>query len=344
MVKALNFFDYRILSFFNEANQIRKGEFPLPRFLSFHPNYICNYNCPGCDYRKLNDEYKLNLSREDLNHLLDEFIKIGIKSIDLCGGGEPLLHPNFIEMAEKIHKNNILFGVYTNGSLLNGKRLDVIARYASYVRISLESGTNEVFKKVRNISDDSEFEKVINNIREAIRLRKELNREKELDISLKFTVGKENKDDMENAINLAKELGVDFIAFKMYRNVGVEIKDDQETIDKLALFKEKYGKDVLILGDLKKTKIEGKCWLSPLIPTVDPFGDVYICSYYRHRLDKHRIGNLLKEEFTKLWVSEKHKQLVENIDPDECNVYDCKLHKNNKFMKEVLDEGKLNFI
>ncbi len=350
---ALKYMKHRILTHYDSAKKILNGEMPFPRMLIFHPTYICNHNCIGCDFKDLNSKLKAILTPEESDRILDEMIKNGIQAVEFGGGGEPLLAPNIIQMIEKLKKNNIAMGLLTNGSKLKGDIAEAVVKNLVYVRVSLESGSKEVFKKVKNVDDDNEFENITNNLREAVNLKKKLN--SKINISLKFTVGKNNYMDMENAINLAIELGVDSIQFKLYENVdSVQLynpkerymKESRGVAAKLDELKEIYSKEILILGDLKKTKIECKCWLSPLITVIDALGEVYLCSYYRHRLDTHCIGNVLKKDFKDIWLSERHKKAIENINIEECNIYDCRFHFYNEMMKSLIidDKDALKFI
>lgn len=348
----LKYLKHRILTYYNEAHEILKGEMPLPRMAILHPTYICNHDCIGCDFKDPNTKLKEIWSEKDSDRILDELIKIGISAAEFSGGGEPLLAPNIVQAIKKLKNKGIAVGLLTNGSKLSGEILDTVIRNCTYVRVSLESGSNEVFKKVKNVKDDAEFDNIVNNIRNAVQLRKKLN--KDIDISIKFAVGTINYMDMENAINLAIDLGVDCIQFKLYENVDCRIytkrvrdlKQAKGIVAKLNELKRIYGNEILILGDLKRTKLDCECWLTPIFTLVDALGDVYLCNYYRHRMKSHCIGNLLKDDFKTIWFSKRHRDVIKNIKTEECNLYDCRFHFYNSFMKKLVQESNdvLKFI
>jgi len=157
--------------------------------------------------------------------------------------------------------------------------------------------------------------------------------------------------DMENAILLAINLGLDCIQFKLYENVDDliqlsessdegEINTEEITV-KLEELKKIYGDKIAILGDLKKTKLKKKCWLTPLIVVIDALGDVYACQYYRHRKESHKIGNLLPNKpFEEVWFSERHREVLENIKIEECNKYDCRFHIYNDILEGTIGKDK----
>ena len=352
--KIFELLRYRIFSYYHDALNIKKGIMPRPRVAVYHPTYVCNHNCLGCDFRKQNKEIKVSISREKAKIIIDQIIDFQIQGVEFAGGGEPLLYPYIVEDVKKLHKAGIAVSLITNGSLLKGKNLDAFVKYGSYIRISLESGSKDVFNKVKGITSDREFYNVVKNIEAAVNLRKKL--KKELDISIKFTVGKDNYMDMENAVMLASKLGVDSIQFKLYENVdNIEIHEEGDRylnngLDdiqrRLNVIKSTYKDKINVLGNLKKTKMKGKCWMNPIMTVIDALGDVYLCSYYRHRMDSHKLGNLFEEKYEDIWYSKKHWDTINNVKKVDCNKYGCRFHIYNDLMNEIMapEKNYLKFI
>jgi len=350
LLKAL---EYRILSYTFEANQILNGKMPIPRVAILHPTYKCNHNCIGCDFGEENKQGKV-LTKDELEHITDELIDIGVKGVEFSGGGEPLIDEEVKDIIIKLNNKEISTGVLTNGSFFSGEMQKTIIKNCSYIRVSLEAGSNDIFKRAKGITNDEEFPKIIGNIEKGLQLRESYG--SEIDIGIKFTVGRHNYSDMENAILLARNLGVDSIQFKLYENVdSIQlyknpeklIKDEKGVRIKFKDLKEKYTNSTTkIIGNLQKSKLEGKCWLSPLITVVDANGYVFLCSYYRHRQDSHKIGNIFENSFKEIWFSDRHREVIERINLDECNKYDCRFHRYNTLMAKVFDKKRdfLNFL
>jgi len=55
------------------------------------------------------------ISREKILEILFDLKKIGVKAITYSGGGEPLIHPNIIEIMNKTLEYNIDLSILTNG-------------------------------------------------------------------------------------------------------------------------------------------------------------------------------------------------------------------------------------
>ena len=127
--------------------------------------------------------------------------------------------------------------------------------------------------------------------------------------------------------------------FKAARLVASELNQEQsEAVNaQMRELRQKYPQ-MPVVGGTDKINMTTKCWLTPLQLTVDPMGEVYLCCYYRHRKEKHSIGNCFTTPLDELWYSEKHWEAIDGIEPHECNNLDCRFVKYN----QILDEAMLH--
>lgn len=87
----------------------------------------CNYKCRHC-FMSAPDYTGDHQSMEQIRHILDELEICGIRSFSLTGG-EPLIHPNFLEILDEIAKRHIqLETIYSNGALVNEKLMDELEK------------------------------------------------------------------------------------------------------------------------------------------------------------------------------------------------------------------------
>lgn len=339
---VLDYLNLRILSYYQEALQLKNGIMPAPRMAIFYPTYLCNCKCIGCDYGILNKN-SISLSLEQTNYIIDQFKEIGIKGVEFCGGGNASLHSNIIEMVDKIINYGISFGFLDNGTKIE-KLADRLVNYGSYCRISVDSGTKEGFLKYKQVDL---FNKTIKNMKLLLELRNR-NKDSKLQISYKYSIGRSNFKDIQQAIDLAYNLKVDSIQFKLIRNTQDEIKDKflLKLMNSLILQKQNKYPDFRIINNIKKTYLKINCWLSSLQFTIDAYGDVYICCYYRHRQDKHKLGNIFQKSLKEIWYSKTHWDKIAQIDIEDCNKYDCRFHYYNELMNKLVieDKAQLNFI
>ncbi|MFK7741995.1 MAG: radical SAM protein [Planctomycetota bacterium] len=112
----------------------------------------CNYACDHCiDWDILNSKEKHE--DEQLRASIERMAERGMRSVILIGGGEPTLYPGFVDFVKFLKDLKLSVAVVTNGS--RGDRILKAAPYfteGDWVRLSLDSGSNEVFQRMHNPS------------------------------------------------------------------------------------------------------------------------------------------------------------------------------------------------
>lgn len=78
----------------------------------------CNLRCNGCFARNVMGEDSSNISIEEYNEVIKDFISKGGRQVNLLGG-EPLLHPNVKDFIAINKENDIKTTIYTNGTYLD---------------------------------------------------------------------------------------------------------------------------------------------------------------------------------------------------------------------------------
>lgn len=87
----------------------------------------CNYNCRHCFMAADNAPGMAEFTWAECLALLDGCEVCGVQSITLTGG-EPLLHPRFLDLCREISRRGMdLDEITTNGSFLTGEALDALA-------------------------------------------------------------------------------------------------------------------------------------------------------------------------------------------------------------------------
>lgn len=139
----------------------KKGEH-IPPFLIASITSACNLHCAGCYSRSNNaccDSKPVDqLSGEEWNKIFKEADELGISFI-LLAGGEPLMRYDVIRQAAE-HKN-ILFPIFTNGTYLHDKYLDVFDENRNLIPIISIEGNEK-------ITDERRGEGVYQKVTEAM--------------------------------------------------------------------------------------------------------------------------------------------------------------------------------
>lgn len=187
------------------------------------PIDYCNHNCKWCFTSDFRHDKKIAII--DLRKYIDEFCKLGGKSIVFSGGGEPLLYKDlylgsnvFEEMSIcnfLIHKG-IYIGLITNGYLLDKLFYsDFAITDFTFIRISLDATNNGSHSELHQTSK-SDFDKIIFNVKKLVEIR---GTRFTPAIGVSFVVDPVNninyrKLDIIEICSLATELKIDFVQFK----------------------------------------------------------------------------------------------------------------------------------
>jgi len=87
---------------------------------------------------------------EVFNGLLQDLVHLGgTEQIGFVGIGEPLLHPDCLEMMAGARRAGFEVGLATNGSLLNSERVRRLAALGlTKIHVSINSGSEQVYREV----------------------------------------------------------------------------------------------------------------------------------------------------------------------------------------------------
>ncbi len=116
----------------------------IPPFLIASITSSCNLHCAGCysrcNHATVDSEPVKQLTDDEWQNVFDEAEQLGISFI-LLAGGEPMLRRGVIEAAGK--RQNILFPIFTNGTYLDEKYLELFGKCRNLVPIMSIEGDRE---------------------------------------------------------------------------------------------------------------------------------------------------------------------------------------------------------
>lgn len=335
----------KILTMYSVAKEILEGKMPHPLMAVVYPSYVCNHNCQGCSYQKLNRGKNIFLDPQNFVKLLKSLHCLEVKSIEFSGGGEPTLHPKFCELVKQAVNEGFELGLLTNGSLFSDRIAELVVDHFTYIRVNIDASDVQVYNQIHHPPEIYGFQTVLKNLEEVISKRNQKN--SKLTVGAKVRVCQTNMNFIEDVVNLAKDIGCDYIQFKPMRNAEDSLLPEQVGMvdDFIRTLQEQYY-PFSFCGGVRGSKTNMKCWLSPIHIVVDPLGDVYPCCHYQYRKETTRMGNLFKQPLEKIWFGQRHKEIIRDLKIEECNLYDCRWHHYNEIMWQVIKENKmhLNFI
>jgi MoaA/NifB/PqqE/SkfB family radical SAM enzyme len=147
------------------------GEFPLN--LNIEITTKCNLACTFCYHRELTKEQKIHMKFDLFKKIIDEAKKYKLPAVNLNGLGEPITHPQLVEMISYCRDSNIediMF--HTNGTVMTEKLAKkLINAGLTQIIFSLDTTDKKIFEEMRV---GANFEKVNNNVELFIKVRNQL--------------------------------------------------------------------------------------------------------------------------------------------------------------------------
>lgn len=157
----------------------------------------CNSRCVSCDYWR---HGRRDIAIETVKGLLPGLRELGTQTV-LVSGGEPLLHPQWAEIAALLRGQGHKLWLLTAGLAL-AKHAAEVARLFEQVTVSLDGSTAASYAAIRGLDA---FETVCAGIRAAVR--------EGMNVGLRVTVQRGNAGELAALVALAHRLGVAHISF-----------------------------------------------------------------------------------------------------------------------------------
>jgi len=279
---------------------------------------LCNHNCPDCAGGRINK-----------------------KSLDLnTGGGEPLLNPVCPQIIEYIKSKKLDVALITNGSLINKENANIILKNCTWVRISLDAGSPEIFKRTHGCNQKMFFQ-----VLQGIKLLSDTKRAKnyKCTVGVAFLTSKETKNDMIKFTRLCRNLKVDYVQFRPYHY-------DKTNIDKeLAECKREEIYGIRVLWSINKYQHLTKprpyptCYGHHFAGVIN-IHKLYLCCHFRGK-ERYELGDLRKNTLEEIWNSERRKYVYTNIDYSDCPPV-CRCDTFNRFLWQLKDRvpEHINFL
>ncbi len=178
---------------------------------------VCNARCTFCTSWL---EGKEQISLQQLDRF-EPILRFGRK-VGLAGHGEPLSHPNIIDILDRITcwidpRANCY--VITNGVYLESLMDKLIAARVSNFGISLNAASSVIHQKVMGLKVGA-FEKIIESIQKLVAIR---NSGQEIGLSISMVVTQQNLHEVADFIELGHRLNVNTIQLKTLAGIGGEI-------------------------------------------------------------------------------------------------------------------------
>lgn len=301
-------------------NGVRKGMGPV---VVWNSTRTCNLKCRHCYMSSDAKKYQNELTTAEAKQFIDDLADFNVPVL-LFSGGEPLIRPDFFELADYAAKKGVRPTLSTNGTLITPEVARKIKDIGvGYVGISLD-GLREVNDKFRGKA--GAFEAAMNGIKNCVAVDQR--------VGLRFTINHHNIQELENIFDFIEEENINRVCFYhlVYSGRGNQMMDEDVTaeesrramdiiIRRTRDFEERGLKKEILTVDnhcdgvymYLKALQEGKDELAQQIKKyiamnggnrsgmafaeVDPLGYVHPDQFTQH----HTFGNVRERKFGDIW-------------------------------------------
>jgi MoaA/NifB/PqqE/SkfB family radical SAM enzyme len=182
-----------------------------PYHVEIHPADRCNIECFFCSTASIRGTDELPLSK--WSELLAEMKEMGVRSLRLSGGGEPLFHRKIGEFLQAVATSGIpIENVTTNAVLLTEPNIRLlVAARCQQITVSLNTASAESYAEMMQ-TPARNFDRVLENVGKLQTVETALGA-KLPRLNVQFLVWKGNFEQIPRMYALARELAADSIIF-----------------------------------------------------------------------------------------------------------------------------------
>ena len=273
-----------------------------------------------------------------------------MKAVSLVSDGESTCSPHFYDAILRGHENGLDMAVGTNGYLLDSEGLEKILPALTYIRFNISAADPKRYAQIHGCSEKC-FDKVYNNIKECIRIKKSKNLS--VTIGLQMVFLPDFIDQVMPLAEMGKELGVDYVIFKHCSDdetgsLKVDYKQYSQCVDVLKEAQGLSTDSCQISVKWSKILSEGKriysrCFVPAFIMQFSGSGLVAPCGMlFNNKYSKYHIGNIAEQSFKDIYRSQKYWDVLHLIASDKfdarcmCGTL-CLQHKVNEFLWDLVN-------
>jgi MoaA/NifB/PqqE/SkfB family radical SAM enzyme len=351
----------KIFHFADKLADLAAGRVSPPVHVRLKPTNHCNHRCCYCCYRNEKLELSERMDERDeipptkMREIVADLAGMGVRAVTLSGGGEPLCYAAIGETVAGLLDSGVKVAMLTHGGLLDGDVARLLARRATWVRVSMDAADRDTYARTRRVAP-AEFDRVCENVR-----RFAAADGRRCVIGLNFIVTAENHDQVGDFLRMAKRLGADHVKVSAavvstdaaenaaYVRPWYETVKRQVAEGAAALADERFAViDKVHLPDAGAERFERQytwCPFARCLTVIAADLNVYACqdkAYTQAGL----LGSIRDRRFAELWASEELRRRLAAIDPRTDCRHHCVAHAKNLMLLDYLeaDQEHLDFV
>lgn len=337
----------KVLGHLDRLAAWQRGEKPAPVTVEWDLSNRCYLGCGYCHFAHTHTKGPWASKRRLLptawegtgdladvaivKRALGDMAAAGVQGIVWSGGGEPTVHPQWLEVVDYAGQCGFKQGMYTAAGLLTQPAAAVLASLASWVVVSLDAADRESYRSEKGVDG---FEKACQGARW-------LSQSRGASIGVSFLLHERNWPRAEEMLDLGRSLGATYVTFRP----TIETTPDRASVcvgdrswitaalpvlERLSLEPdvECQPSRFAAYRDWQGRSYDA-CYGVRVNATITPDGRVWLCPQ-RRGIVGSEIGDLRTESFAELWARHPGQW----TDFTDCRVM-CRLHLMNETLAHV---------
>lgn len=271
-----------------------------PIELTLEPTLECNSNCIMCNRNFSRLEVKQTkgfLGWETFDKVRPFFSTA--ERVLFGGFGEPLMHPDYLNMLKEIKQAGPYVYVFSNGILMKetvGRAL--VDAGMDMICISMGGATRETYKKIRGVDA---FDTVVSNIKRISEYKKNRGTDFPL-LSFNIVAMRSLLPEMEAIVELADDIGVRHIAMPNLVAQGPEMEQESlwicrdEALTVLAKAADRAAQYGITFIPPNLNVEHGRCNALFNRLNINWDGSIMSCA-----MERYIVGDLTRQSITEIW-------------------------------------------
>jgi MoaA/NifB/PqqE/SkfB family radical SAM enzyme len=300
-----------------------------PAIVQIGLTQACNYHCLFCPFHNPRADARHReadlprMSFELFARLLGELKRLGTKAVDICGDGEPLVHPEALDMTSLARDLGFEVTLATNAALLTEERARRLVDLGLHrMHVSFNAATDDVYEQLHPGAPPGARARIIERLR-AMADYAEEEGFRPIEVEFSAVLNRLNMHQLPQMVEAAHEARAGwFMLILMGPAPGADellprpedwvlIRSD---IDRAAQRARRYGVRTNLDAVRQGASAAGTasvyervpCYIGHEYALITADGSVMFCCQCTRPL-----GNLHQDSFRRIWYSEAYRQARE---------------------------------
>ncbi len=298
-----------------------------PKLVQIGLTEACNYHCLMCGFHNPEVDHKHReselprLSYEVFARLLADLKQMGTEAVDICGNGEPLTHPQAMDMIALALKMGFRVSLATNGALLTASRARRLVDLGlRRMHVSINAGTTGTYAKMHPGTPPEAFETILGRLREMADYADETG-QRRIDVEFSAVLTRLNRNEIVEMVRSAHQARASWFMLILmgpvhgqrallptpddWPGIRAQIAEARQLADRLGIRHNLAELATTATAAGTRSVYEHiPCYIGHEFALILGGGEVMFCCH----CVSHSVGELNKDSFATIWKSERYQE------------------------------------